>query len=283
MTSRAGTAPLWTWGPPPPALRDAVTMFSGALDDIGRSPDRGRHGLQRADDVCSARFHGWRCRFSFIGVPAAPAQVNEMSDILEAFEQVRAELGVTQKQMFKATGIKHRTYHSWKCKAPDTRPRAASQGRFWRLVDVLDDLRDAVDRPLGQWLSGAPERLSAFLYGRFDDLVDIAVNRPPYPKRSVGDSVYARHRRGNRHTDHPHGQDQHHRCRGWNLTLALDDLLPEDLGPPMSLPRSTAGARDTSSQPRRGLARSRRGRRSCDTRFGARNSRQPASQVGCVR
>ena len=172
-----------------PALRDAVTMFSGALDDIGRG----------ARIAVVRDFNGrmsvlgplpWLAMpFSFIGVPAAPAQVNEMSDILEAFEHVRAELGVTQKQMFKATGIKHRTYHSWRRKAVEARPRAASQGRFWRLVDVLDDLRDAVDRPLGQWLSGAPERLSAFLDGRFDDLVDIAVNRPPYPKRSIGDSV----------------------------------------------------------------------------------------------
>jgi hypothetical protein len=128
--------------------------------------------------------------FSYIGVPAAPTRVNEMSDVLEAFEQVRAELGVTQKQMFKATGIKHRTYHSWKRKAPDARPRAASQGQFWRLVDVLDDVREVVDRPLGQWLNGAGERLSAFVGGRFDDLVDLAVNRPSYPKRSMGDSFH---------------------------------------------------------------------------------------------
>ncbi len=176
-------------GSTPAGLRDAVTMFSGALDEIGRTTIAVVTNFNGQMTVLGT-IPRLAMPFSFIGVPAAPGQVNEMSDVLEAFEQVQAELCVTQKQMFKATGIKHRTYHSWKRKAPDARPRAASQGRFWQLVDVLDDLRDAVDRPLGQWLNGAPERLSAFLSGRFDDLVDLAVNRPPYPKRSVGDSVH---------------------------------------------------------------------------------------------
>lgn len=172
-----------------PALREAVTKFSGALDCIGEiawiavTTDLSGHTSVLGPLPRLA------VPYLVIGVPATPAQVNEKSDILEAFEQIRAELGVTQEQMFKATGIKHRTYHSWKQKAVHARPRAASLGRFWRLVDVLNDLRDAVDRPLSQWLCGAPERLSAFLDGRFDELVDIAVNRPAYPKRSIGDSV----------------------------------------------------------------------------------------------
>lgn len=173
-----------------PALRDAVTMFSGALDDI-------------AVDVRIAVVKGFdghmnvlgptpwlEMPFSFIGVCVAPAQVSEMSDVLEAFEQVRAELGLTQKEMFEATGIKKRTYHSWKRKPVDARPRVSSQGRFWRLVDTLEDLRDVIDRPLDQWIRGDQRRLDALLNGRFDDLVDLAVNRPLYPKRSIGDSVY---------------------------------------------------------------------------------------------
>ncbi|WP_141772699.1 helix-turn-helix domain-containing protein [Mycobacterium malmoense] len=172
-----------------PALRDAVTMFSGALDDIGV-------------DVRIAVVKGFNGQlnvlgptpwleipFSFIGVRVAPAQVSEISDVLEAFEQVRAELGLTQREMFEATGIKKRTYHSWKRKPADARPRVSSQGRFWRLMDALEDLRDVVDRPLDQWIRGDQRRLSTLLDGRFDDLIDLAVNRALYPKRSIGDSV----------------------------------------------------------------------------------------------
>jgi hypothetical protein len=174
-----------------PALRDAVTMFSGALDDIGLrvriSVVKGFNGQMNVLGPTP-----WvEVPISYIGVPAAIEPVDEMSDVLEAFEHVRAELGLTQKEMFSATGIKKRTYHSWKRKPLGSRPRVSSQGRFWRLVDAVEDLRDTVDRPLDRWIRGDRRRLEALLDGLFDDLVDLAVNRPAYPKRSIGTSVYA--------------------------------------------------------------------------------------------
>lgn len=174
-----------------PALRDAITMFSGALDDIGLgvriSVVKGFNGQM---NVLGAT--PWlELPISYIGVPAATEHVDEMSDIVEAFERIRAELGLTQREMFSATGIKKRTYHSWKRKPLGTRPRVSSQGRFWRLVDAVEDLHDTVDRPLGQWIRGDRRRLSALFDGRFDDLVDLAVNQTAFPKRSIGTSVYA--------------------------------------------------------------------------------------------
>lgn len=173
-----------------PALRDAVTMFSGVLDDIGLgvriSVVRGYNGQLNVLGPTP-----WlELPISYIGVPEATEQVDEMSDVLEAFEHVRAELGLTQKEMFSATGIKKRTFHSWKRKPLGSRPRVSSQGRFWRLVDAVEDLRDTVDRPLDRWIRGDRRRLEVMLNGQFDDLVDLAVNRPAYPKRSIGTSVY---------------------------------------------------------------------------------------------
>jgi hypothetical protein len=173
-----------------PALREAVTMFSGVLDGISEgiriAVVRGFNGQTNL----LGSMPWLMAPFSYIDASAGSQHVDETSDILEAFECVRGELGLTQKEMFSATGIKKRTFHSWRRKSPGSRPRVASQGRFWRLVDAVEDLRDTVDRPLGQWIRGDRQRLEAVLDGRFDDVVELAVNRPAYPKRSIGTSVY---------------------------------------------------------------------------------------------
>ena len=188
----------WNWwestpmdvGLTAPALREAVTMFSGVLDGIGAgiriAVVRGFNGQMNVLGTVP-----WLVApFSYIDAPVESEHVDEMSDILEAFDCICAELALTQKEMFSATGIKKRTYHSWKRKPLGSRPRVASQGRFWRLVDAVEDLRDTIDRPLDRWIRGDRQRLEALLDGRFDDLVDLAVNRPAYPKRSIGTSVY---------------------------------------------------------------------------------------------
>jgi hypothetical protein len=177
-------------GPTAPALREAVTMFSGVLDGIGAGVRiaviKGFNGQMNVLGPVP-----WLVApFSYIDASAESGHVDEMSDILEAFDCIRAELGLTQKEMFSATGIKKRTYHSWKRKPLGSRPRVSSQGQFWRLADALEDLRDTVDRPLDKWIRGDRQRLDALLGGRFDQLVDLAVNRPAYPKRSIGTSVY---------------------------------------------------------------------------------------------
>ena len=115
---------------------------------------------------------------------------NETADVVDAFERIRAELGLTQKEMFKATGISKRTFHSWSDKPAGTRPRVASLGRLWELADAVDDLRETLDQPLSRWLRGDKKRISALLEGRFDELVDLAVDRAPFPRREIGTSVY---------------------------------------------------------------------------------------------
>ncbi|MDE8649491.1 hypothetical protein PXH69_31440 [Rhodococcus qingshengii] len=115
---------------------------------------------------------------------------NETADAVDAFERIRAELGLTQKEMFKATGINKRTFHSWTEKPAGTRPRVASLGRLWELADAVEDLRDTLDQPLSRWLRGDKKRISALLDGRFDELVDLAVDRSPFSRREIGTSVY---------------------------------------------------------------------------------------------
>ncbi len=174
-----------------PALRDAVTMFSGVLDDfcmnmlVATVKDcTGRTNVLGITVVAGAPF-------SFIAVHAAAEEVGGMSDILLAFDHIRTELGLTQKEMFTATGIKHRTYHSWKRKSPDSRPRVSSQGRFWRLVDTLEDLPDAVGRPVDQWIRGTRDGWMRFSMGALTTSSTwrsanrLMRNAPSVPRRGV--------------------------------------------------------------------------------------------------
>ena len=187
----------WDWTPvdvegATPALRDAVTLFSGVLDDFCMNmlvaTVKDSTGRTNVLGIPS-----WLVTpFSFIAVHDGAEEVGGMSDILLAFDHVRTELGLTQKEMFKATGIKHRTYHSWKRKSPDSRPRVSSQGRFWRLVDTLEDLRDAVGRP---WTSGSGGHGNGWMRFSMGALTTSSTwrsanrlmrNAPSVPRRGVG-------------------------------------------------------------------------------------------------
>ncbi len=73
---------------------------------------------------------------------------------------------------------------------PPAGPRVASLGGLWELADAVDDLRSTLDQPMNRWLRADKKRASALLDGRFDDLVDLAVDRTPFPRREIGTSVY---------------------------------------------------------------------------------------------
>jgi len=175
-----------------PGLRDVVAHFSGALDPcdlnqiliaVFKGPD-GQMNLPGSALWLTAPY-------TFIDtVPEAEQQVDEAADVLDAFERIQAELGLSQREMFQATGIRKRTFHSWADKPAGSRPRVASLGRLWELADAVYDLRGTLDQPLNRWLRGDRKRIDALLDGRFDDLVDMAVDRAPFPRREIGTSVF---------------------------------------------------------------------------------------------
>lgn len=173
-------------------LRDLVAHFSGALDPCGW--DQVHVAVYKSLDGHTNLPDSalWlTAPYTFIDtVLPAEQRVDETADVLDAFERVRAELGLTQKEMFEATGISKRTFHSWAEKPAGSRPRVASLGRLWELVDAADDLRGTLDQPLKRWLRGDKKRTAALVDGRFDDLVDLAVDRTPFPRREIGTSVH---------------------------------------------------------------------------------------------
>lgn len=160
-----------------PAMRTVLELFSEALDPcttdrvlVVRNPERQNGFLATAARIS--------CPVVFISVSHAQASateaLDETSDVLIAFDRLQSELGLSQKELFAITGIKKRTYHSWQRK-PDSRPRLSSLGALWRVADAVDDLREAVGRPLAQWIHAAPARQKALREGQLDELVDMAV------------------------------------------------------------------------------------------------------------
>lgn len=92
-------------------------------------------------------------------------------DAVDAVERLAAQVGVTVKDVLRATGIKRSTfYSSWRKAGPDRRPRLASQGKLWAFVEAAADLDDLVGGGLRVWLLAEPRRLNAFLAGRFGEL-----------------------------------------------------------------------------------------------------------------
>lgn len=172
-----------------PAFREVVRTFSGALDPLGDHETL--RVVRVVGGVSRVVFSGWFPDVPLMSLRVAddPAEMLAVVDALAVFDQIRAELSVTLKDMFAATGIRSRTFHSWKRKAPSARPRANSMGMLWRLAEAVDDLRNTLERPIAPWLHGDPARLAALKAGRFDDLVDLAANAEKRDGKSFGTAL----------------------------------------------------------------------------------------------
>lgn len=107
-----------------PGLRDVVAHFSGALDPCGWDQVRVEVFKSLDGQMNLPGSALWLTMpYTFIDtVLSDEQQVDETVDVLDAFERIRAELGLTQKEMFKATGINKRTFHSWAAKPRQPAP-----------------------------------------------------------------------------------------------------------------------------------------------------------------
>jgi len=190
--------PYWAPTPVPmmgtaPALRAAIQQFAEALDPL-QDEDLIEVVLSADGQTVIVFAH------ASLSAPHIVVRVGEepldsesitvgTAEALAVFSRVRAELGITQKDMFAATGIKHRTYHSWKKLGPTAQPRLASVGGLWHLADALEDIREALSgRSVAAWLHAAPERILALKAGRFDELLDLALDVTRRSGKSMGTS-----------------------------------------------------------------------------------------------
>jgi hypothetical protein len=98
---------------------------------------------------------------------AQPLAVNAVEDISEW-------LGVPAADVFRATGIKKRTYQQWK-KAGTRRPRVSSEGRLWELHQLAADLIETMSAGgVQRWFSQDPARRKMLRSGDLDKLASQA-------------------------------------------------------------------------------------------------------------
>ncbi len=169
----------------PPALQEAFVRFSEAFDPDQEFVTVSMIGTDLRPLLSRVMVAG-----HFLAFRLNEKQRTDplTADPLAVFEHIQTELMVTQKDLLIATGIKRRTFYSWK-KPTTPKPRPGSLGRLWHLAGTLDDLREFLHRPIASWLHAADERLAALKDGRFDDLVELALNRTAQSGKTHGTSM----------------------------------------------------------------------------------------------
>ncbi len=121
-------------------------------------------------------------------VSAEPGLTSDAQDVVAAIKSSSWRLGLPQRDICEAADVSRSAYYTWS-QPGAPRPRVASQGRLWALVQFTEDLEDLLDVPPGQWLLARPERREQLLDGRFDDLLE-SLRAQPRPLRAAAD--YAR-------------------------------------------------------------------------------------------
>lgn len=111
--------------------------------------------------------------YSLVLVDTAPSLSSDDMDAVDAVSYLKNCLGVSQRAIEQATGIKHRTLQHWK-KHPGAKPRAGSLGGLWTLMSAVEDLNNYLgEKPIAVWLKERPGRLESLKAGQFRRLVDL--------------------------------------------------------------------------------------------------------------
>ncbi len=107
------------------------------------------------------------------GAPGAEPRLRYPSTPVAAVEYVRDLLGVSQDTVLAAAGVAERTFFGWK-KTPNSRPRVASLGRLWLMVEALTQLQGSHPN-LAAWIHSNPDAWRAFEAGQVNRLVQLEV------------------------------------------------------------------------------------------------------------
>ena len=101
-----------------------------------------------------------------IGIAAAPMPA------VTAVHNLMASLGLTQRDVLKAAGIRKRTFQDWQ-RNPDRQPRLSSQADLWALAQSIEVISEHVG-DCERWLKADPERVRKLARGEHRDLVQVA-------------------------------------------------------------------------------------------------------------
>lgn len=123
-----------------------------------------------------------------LSASAESGLTSDAEDVVAAIKSLSCRLDLPRRDICEAADVSRSAYYTW-TQPGAPRPRVASQGRLWALVQFTEDLEDLLDVPPGQWLLARPERREQLLSGRFDDLLE-SLRAQPRPPRAAPD--YAR-------------------------------------------------------------------------------------------
>ena len=111
--------------------------------------------------------------FSWLSVDAEPdAELTAFA----AVNHVATILRVPIIDVLKATGIKNRTFYSWR--DSDVNPRVGSQGELWRLVSLCDDLEAVLGQDVREWFRADQRHRGELQNGQFEDLPERRLHVP---------------------------------------------------------------------------------------------------------
>jgi hypothetical protein len=105
--------------------------------------------------------------------PSSGSQGSRTADVLDAVEWMTRSLGVAERDVLAASGIRGRTYYNWK-QNPDTSPRTASQANLWNVVGSVAAIVDVLDNAAPSWFHADPGRLDSFRRGQHARLALLA-------------------------------------------------------------------------------------------------------------
>lgn len=95
------------------------------------------------------------------------------ADIIAAVNTVTHALGVAERDVLAAAGIRDRTYYHWK-RNPSTTPRSGSQANLWGVVSSVAGIVAQLDDLTPRWLRADPDRLELFISGQHARLALLA-------------------------------------------------------------------------------------------------------------
>ena len=95
------------------------------------------------------------------------------ADVITAVNTVTHALGVAERDVLAAAGIRDRTFYHWK-RNPWITPRPGSQANLWAVVSSVAGIRAQLDDLAPRWLRADPDRLKLFLSGQHARLALLA-------------------------------------------------------------------------------------------------------------
>lgn len=133
----------------------------------------------RIDPVIREVLEEWQHGLSTVAVPSVASEtatrssLDESADALSAVLWVSEVIGVPPSVVAISVGIKERTFYDWKAKG--RRPRLATQGQLWLLVQLVEDLA-SVHPDVSRWFKADPTLAEALRFGDFEYIATYDVN-----------------------------------------------------------------------------------------------------------